>query len=125
MYSSCCSTVACELSRPERELPFLPTWVALWAPPLARALISGGSASERKNISSRSIPLLITIVGGQACRDDASYAFCFLLDEVRAQRGHSSATQEQVESYASETETHSDRILWATFEVSIDVWFYL
>ncbi len=90
----------------------------MWARPLAIALVSG-SASERKHISSRSIPLLVTIVGGPTRRHAASHAFCFLLDEVEAQREHKFGTREEVESYASEIETQSDRILWAKFEVSI------
>lgn len=90
----------------------------MWARPLAIALVSG-SASERKHISSRSIPLLVTIVGGPTRRHAASHAFCFLLDEVEAQRENKFGTREKVESYASEIETQSDRILWAKFEVSI------
>ena len=90
----------------------------MWAPPLANALVSG-SVSERKHISSRLIPLLITIVGEQTRRHAASHAFCFLLDEIEAQREHKFDTREKVESYASESETQSDRILWAKFEVSM------
>ena len=101
----------------EQELPFLPAWAAIWAPPLANALVSG-SVSERKHISSRLIPLLITIVGEQRRRHAASHAFCFLLDQIEAQREHKFDTREKVESYASESETRSDKILWAKLEVS-------
>lgn len=101
----------------DEELPFLPEWVALWAPQLAFALTSG-SASERKHVSTRCIPLLIQIVGGPTRRHDATYAYSFLLEEVRSQRDN--VIGKQVESYAGDTETLSDRILWATYEVSID-----
>jgi hypothetical protein len=100
------------------ELPFLSAWAALWAPPLAHALVSG-SINGRKQISSRSIPLLIKIVGGQTRRHDASHAFSFLLDEIHAQRYHKFDIKEQVESYAAESEKQLDRILWAKLEASI------
>jgi hypothetical protein len=101
------------------ELPFLPEWVALWCPPLALALVSG-SESERKHVSTRCIPLLIDIVGGVSCRHDATYAFSSLLEEVRSQLDSPRAIGEQLESYAGDTDTLSDRVLWATFQVSGD-----
>lgn len=103
----------------EQELPFLPEWVALWCPRLALALVSG-SESERKHISTRCIPLLTDIVGGVSCRHDATYAFSYLLEEVRSQLDSPRAIDEQLESYAGDTDTLSDRVLWATFQVSDD-----
>jgi hypothetical protein len=105
--------------RSSEELPFLPEWVALWCPRLALALVSG-SESKREHISTRCIPLLIDIVGGVSCRHDAAYAFSYLLEEVRSQLDFPRAIGEQLESYAGDTDTLSDRVLWATFQVSGD-----
>ena len=104
---------------PSREMPFLTEWVALWAPHLALALVTG-STSVRKQIAARCIPLLVRIVGGTTRRYDATFAFAFLLNEVQAICTRPCAIGEYFDSYAPETETLSDRALWATFEVSID-----
>lgn len=102
----------------ELELPFHTDWVDLWCPHLAHAIVSG-SANRRKHISTRCLPLLVDIVGGSARRQDATYAFSFLLEEVRLQRDQLCRIGEQVESYAGETESLSDRLLWASLEVSM------
>lgn len=97
-------------------MPFLGDWVALWAPHLALALVSV-SKSERKHISAHCIPLLIKFVGGTTRRDDAPFAFSFLLEEVQSQRDRECSTGEYVGLQGGYSETTADRILWATLEV--------
>lgn len=94
-----------------------PAWVALWAPHLARALVSG-STSGRKQVASLCIPLLVTIVGGTTRRLDAANAFALLLDEVQMHQKWGCGVRENIESYAGETETLFDQILWAKLEVN-------
>jgi hypothetical protein len=101
-----------------QELSFLPEWVALWAPPLAHALVSG-SASGRKQVAALCIPLLVTIVGGATNRSDAATAFALLLDEVQMHQNRGCSAGENIQPYAWKTETIFDQILWAKLEVAI------
>jgi hypothetical protein len=96
----------------------LPAWVALWAPHLARALVSG-SASGRKQVAALCIPLLVTIVGGTTRRIDAANAFALLLDEVQMHQNGGCVVGENNESYAGETETLFDQMLRAKLEVTL------
>lgn len=95
-----------------------PAWVALWAPYLAHALVSG-SASGRKQVASLCIPLLVTIVGGTTHRLDAANAFALLLDEVQMHQNQGCGVGVNIESYAGETESLFDQILWAKLEVNL------
>lgn len=97
------------------DLSFTPEWVALWAPQLSLALVSG-PLNGRKQVAALCIPLIVNAVGGPASRFDASIAFSILLDEVQLLVDTENAG-ESLESYAGETETFSDRVLWAKFEV--------
>ena len=99
------------------KLPFLPEWVALWAPHFALTLVMG-SSSGRKKVAALCIPLLVKISGGPTHRVDAAYAFSFLLDEVELRRTRLIRIGEKFDSYAGETETLFDRVLWAKLEVN-------
>lgn len=114
------SVVASNRESPQQELPFVTDWVALWCPHFAHGLISG-SSSSRKHVATRCLPLLVDIVGGPARRQDATFAFSFLLNEVVSQTDRLPDSRNQVASFSSETEVLSDSVLVALFAIAKQV----
>jgi hypothetical protein len=93
------------LDTPQEEtVLLLDSWLNVWAPPLATALLAS-DLSFRTQIAAFCLPLLATFVGGKGNRINASHAFAFLLDKLIVQ-GQKYNRQDD------------ESLLWAKFEVS-------
>ena len=87
------------ISNDDDDVRLLPGWFDVWVRPLAQALIFS-KPSRQSHIASYCLPLIMTVVGGNARKTDACHSFAAVLDEIR------------------NIDTDSKNLLWAKLEVS-------